>query len=99
MQEKTDWGFVATLAALLGLVAVGKLLAVPEQVITARVLVGRVIVTVALGLGVAYSLAVWLPNMNQESLLGVAILTAVLGEAFVETAINRVMGVKKSGKR
>lgn len=77
-----------------GLVAgLGQLLASPEK-LTARIVVGRALSSMALGVTAGTALS-WLPQMPIEALMGLACLIASLGTSGLERLLQKFLEMRK----
>ena len=94
LEQMDQAQFLSLLALILIIVGMGKLLQSSEK-ITFRLVVGRAILTLAIGVGVAYSLLLVYPDMNQKVQLGIGILAGVFGEQYIELLFNRFINSKK----
>jgi hypothetical protein len=87
MDERLSLAKLLALVAAIGLfVGLGKLLASKEP-LSWRLAVGRAIVGAGLSVAAAALLA-FIPGLNQLALIGMASASAILGEQFLERAIN-----------
>jgi hypothetical protein len=80
------WKLLAGLAITGAVLGLGKLLASSEK-LTARLIIGRAIVSGGLAVG-AGSLLAFIDGLHVIALCGFAAVIAVLGEQFVERLIN-----------
>lgn len=75
---------------LAGLIAgLGSLLA-SKEVLTARIIIGRAMSSLTLGIAAA-SVLVWVPNLAFEAQVGVACLISSLGTSGLEKLIQRIV--------
>ena len=76
--------------ALAGLLAgLGTLLA-SKEVLTARIVIGRALSSLVLGVGAA-SILVWIPNISYLALVGTACVIASLGTSTLERLFQKFM--------
>jgi hypothetical protein len=85
-------GFLASLVALGAAVGLGQLLSSGEK-ITARLLLGRLLTSGALGAAASIPLA-WAPDMPRVATYGLACALVTLGVAGVEHLAQRFFGGK-----
>lgn len=84
----------ATIFAMVGMsVGLGQLLA-SQELLTARIIVGRALSTGGLGT-VAGVIVVWIPELSFAGQIGVAAAAASLGTSALERIFQRVIGGDK----
>jgi hypothetical protein len=85
--ENEMYSMVAMAAVIGALVGIGKLLQ-SGDVITLRLAIGRAITTAGLGVA-AFSILALFPDLNNTTMLGLAILLASMGESGLEKILNK----------
>lgn len=91
-----DNHLLLTLGGVGAALGIGQLLASQDR-ITARVIIGRAIISGGLGLAAGAALTV-LPNLNHVALAGIAALFASLGASSLERAFQQALGARRNGK-
>lgn len=93
MNDDLNLGKTLGVIAGVGIIAgIGRLLT-SKEVLTWRLVFGRVFVSAALSVGAASALA-FLPNISTLALIGLSSACAVLGEQFLEKVLSAKAGVQ-----
>lgn len=86
------WKLLTGLAVAGAILGLGKLLASSEK-LTLRLILGRAIVSGGLAVG-AGAVLTFIPNLPVLALCGIAAVSAVLGEQFLERVLNSKFNVR-----
>jgi hypothetical protein len=85
---------IATLAAMGAAIAIGKLLNGGEK-ITARLIIGRIIVGAGLSVA-ASSVLMLLPELSPIAVTGLGAAFGILGQSYLEWAVQRWLGKRSN---
>ncbi|BBE09477.1 Putative Holin [Mycoavidus cysteinexigens] len=89
-----DRTFVATLAAMGAVIGFGQLLTGGEK-ITARLIIGRMIVGAGLSVA-ASSILMLLPELSPIAVTGLGAALGILGQSYLELAVQRWLGKRSN---